>query len=101
MNINNWIRQPTTLHGLGVIAAGAGAALSQVTTGNHTVDAVIGALAYVAVHLGVDDHSAAEASAQAFVTDLVHGAAPVKMLTDAAGAAAALPAADAAKPAAA
>lgn len=67
MDFNSWIRQPTTIHGLAVLAAGAGAALAHVATGNHTVDAAIAVIAYVAVHLGVDDHSAAEQSAGDFI----------------------------------
>ena len=83
MDFNRWIRQPTTIHAIGVIAAGFGAALSQVSTGNHTLDAATAILAYVLVHLGIDDHSVMEASATALASDLMHGAAPAKTIGDA------------------
>ena len=53
----NWLGQPTTIHGLAVIAGTAGAALTSITTGNHTVDAAAGILGYVLVHLCVTDNT--------------------------------------------
>jgi hypothetical protein len=90
VNIEKWIRQPTTIHGLAVLAAGAGAALAHVTTGNHVVDAVIAVAAYVGIHLGIDDHSTAEAGMSALVNDLVSRADPGKTIADASAAATAL-----------
>jgi hypothetical protein len=52
-----WLRQPTTIHALGVIAGTLGAALGQAATGNPTVDAIVGLIAYVLVHLTVNDHT--------------------------------------------
>lgn len=89
-SFDNWIRQPTTIHALGATAAGVGAALSQVTTGNHTIDMVIAAVAYVAVHLGIDDHSAQAQAAQTLVSDLLHKADPAKVMADASAVAAGL-----------
>ncbi|HEY4173601.1 MAG TPA: hypothetical protein VGM42_11290 [Rhodopila sp.] len=83
MNLDAWIRQPSTLHGIGVMAAGVGAALAQVATGNPKVDAVVAVVGYVLVHLGINDNSSLQTSVTAFTDDLLHGAAPVKMLGDA------------------
>lgn len=92
-NLDNWIRQPTTIHALGVIAAGAGAALAQVATGNHVLDVTVAVLAYVLTHLGINDNSSAEASATALTTDFLHigQTSPTKMLGDAAAVAASVP----------
>jgi hypothetical protein len=84
MNIDKWVRQPSTLHALGVIAAGLGAALTQVATGNHTADLAVGIAAYVLTHLGIDDNSALETGVTTVVTDLRTGASPTQTLTDAA-----------------
>jgi hypothetical protein len=83
MDFNRWIRQPTTIHAIGVVAAGFGAALAQVTTGNHTVDAAVAILAYVLTHLGIDDHSVMETSTTALAADLIHGAPTAKIIGDA------------------
>jgi len=40
-----------------VIAGTLGAALGQAATGNPTVDAIVGLIAYVLVHLTVNDHT--------------------------------------------
>ena len=69
-DLNRWLRQPTTIHALGVIAAGVGAGLAQVVTGNPKIDAVVAGIAYVLTHLGIDDHSAMEATATKVVSDV-------------------------------
>ncbi|HEY0185682.1 MAG TPA: hypothetical protein VGC09_23005 [Rhodopila sp.] len=69
LDFNTWIRQPSTLHGLGVVAAGIGAALAQITTGSPGWDAIIAVGAYALVHLGIDDHSAAEQAVTRTVLD--------------------------------
>ncbi len=46
-------------------------ALSQLATGNPGWDAVIAVLAYSLVHLGIDDHSAAEQAATALTSEAV------------------------------
>lgn len=91
MNFDRWIRQTSTIHGLGVAAAGVGAGLAHLTTGNPKVDAVVAVVAYVLLHLGIDDHSAAEQSVTALTADLIQGAAPAKMFADAAPLLAAIP----------
>ena len=58
MSFLAWLRQPTTIHALGVVAAAVGGSLSQVATGNPTIDAIVGLVAYVLVHLGINDHTA-------------------------------------------
>lgn len=88
MNLETWIRQPSTLHGLAVIAGAAGGALAHVATGNTTIDAIVGIGAYVLVHLGVDDNSGQQAAITTALTDAVdavqgHQVATQKLLTDA------------------
>jgi len=57
MTLSDWIRQPTTIHAIGVAAAALGGTLSQVTTGNPTVDGFVALAAYVLVHAGINDHT--------------------------------------------
>jgi hypothetical protein len=71
-DFNTWIRQPTTIHGLAVCAAGIGGALAHIATGNPHVDAVIAVAAYVLVHLGIDDHSQFEQMVTGTVLDGAH-----------------------------
>ena len=92
MDIENWIRQPTTIHGFAVAAAGVGAALTHLATGNTTWDAVIGAAAYVLVHLGIDDHSAFEQSVTKLTDDAIAKRGPQTLIGDAVGVATTAPA---------
>ncbi len=89
-DFNSWIRQPTTLHALGVVAAGVGVALTHLATGNPTWDAVVGVVAYVLVHLGIDDNSAAEQAVTAVASDVVSKADPNKLVSDVGAAVSAL-----------
>ena len=75
-DIDAWIRQPTTIHGLGVVAAGIGYALTHLATGNPTYDTIIAVAAYALVHLGIDDHSAVQQAVTTTTRDLLNGAAP-------------------------
>lgn len=98
-DFNVWIRQPTTITGLGTAAAGIGAALSHVATGNPKVDAVVAFVAFILVHLAVDDHSAAGVAMKAVAGDAINIATGrsvdvTKVVADVTAAA------DAAKPAA-
>ena len=83
MNLDNWIRQPTNIHALAVIAAGAGAALAHVATGNQTIDLAVAAVSYLAIHLGINDNSALEQDVTGFLTDLQNHAPVTQTLTDA------------------
>ena len=58
MDLESWIRQPTTIHAIGMAAATLGGVLAQLTTGNAVVDAFVSILAYVLVHAGIDDNTA-------------------------------------------
>lgn len=69
--LENWLRQTSTIHAIGVLAMVVGGALTQVTFGNPTWDAVIGVLAYLLVHLGIDDHSAKQAAMSKMAEDAV------------------------------
>jgi hypothetical protein len=71
---NRWITQPTTIHGLGVVAAGVGAALAQVSTGDAKTDAVVAVIAYLLVHLGINDNSVGEQAATALTTEAIAAA---------------------------
>lgn len=77
MDFNNWIRQPTTIHGLGVLAAGLGAGMSQLVTGNPTVDGVVAVIAYVLMHLGIDDHSVTEKVITSMTAEIGQSLAPL------------------------
>lgn len=79
MSVESWLRQPSTIHGLGVLAAAAGAALAHVTTGNPTVDAAVAAGAYVLVHLGVNDNSATAQALDKLATDIATAAMQKKL----------------------
>jgi hypothetical protein len=86
-SFDTWIRQPSTLHGLGVIAGGIGAALAHLTTGNAQVDMIVFGLSYALVHLGIDDNSVAQQSVTAVATDAINAATgkavdATKALTD-------------------
>lgn len=84
VDIDAWIRQPTTIHGLGVVAAGIGYALTHLATGNPTYDTIIAVAAYALVHLGIDDHSAIQQAVTTTTLDLLNGAPLPKVLADAA-----------------
>ena len=84
VDIDAWIRQPSTIHGLGVIAAGIGYALTHLATGNPTYDTLIAAAAYALVHLGIDDHSAEQSVVTTTTLDLLSGAPISKVVEDAA-----------------
>jgi hypothetical protein len=71
-DFNTWIRQPSTITGLASAAAGIGAALSQVTTGNEKVDAVVAFVSFILVHLAVDDHSASGVAVKGLAGDVVN-----------------------------
>ena len=58
MTFSEWLRQPTTINGLGVAAAAIGGALSHLTTGNTTVDTIVSMIAFALVHLTVHDNTA-------------------------------------------
>lgn len=57
ISFNEWIRQPTTIHGIGVIAAGAAIAAGHIFKANPEVSALAGGVVYALVHLGIDDNS--------------------------------------------
>ena len=72
VDFNRWLRQPTTIHALGVVAAGIGFALTNFVTGNPKVDGAVAVVAYVLIHLGIDDHSSLESSAKQVSADVIH-----------------------------
>jgi hypothetical protein len=53
-----WLRQPSTITGLGILGGAIAGALSNLVTGNATIDTIAAILVLVLTHLGVDDHSA-------------------------------------------
>jgi hypothetical protein len=60
-NFNTWIRQPTTIHGLAVMAGGFAGLASHVATGNQMIDGCLSILAYFLTHVAVDDNSVSPA----------------------------------------
>jgi hypothetical protein len=68
MSIQTWVRQPTTIHGLAVLCGTIVAGAEQYFTGNMSLSAGAGVIAYAGVHLFVDDNTAG-AAAQMLATD--------------------------------
>lgn len=58
MNFNTWIRQPSTIMGLGMFGGLVVGGLSHLVTGNPMIDGTAAAVTFGLVHLGIDDHSA-------------------------------------------
>ena len=56
--LETWARQPTTIHGLGVVVAAAAAAVAHVFSGNPEIVAVAGGVGYVLTQFGINDNSA-------------------------------------------
>jgi hypothetical protein len=52
-----WLRQPTTIHGIGALLGVAAGLLAHVLTGDMTRTAAIAALFYAAPHLLINDIS--------------------------------------------
>jgi hypothetical protein len=52
-----WLRQPTTIHGIGVIVGGTVAGLAHVYADNTIITAIAGILGYALPNLGINDNS--------------------------------------------
>ena len=76
MNLDNFFRQPSNIHALGVILGGASAALAHFVTGNPTVDGIFGIIAYVGTHLAINDNSAPEVAAERATKAALAGKTP-------------------------
>ena len=70
MNVANWLRQPTTITGMATIATALVAGGVQLAMHDPAASATFGAVAFAAVHLLVNDNTAAT-DAQTLVGDLV------------------------------
>ena len=58
MNVfETWLRQPTTIHGLGVVIGAAAAAAAHVFSADPAVVAAAGAVGYVLTQFGINDNS--------------------------------------------
>jgi len=66
-----WLRQPTTIHGLGALAFAVGAALSQLSFHNQDISLLVGIVAYALTHLGINDNSAVSADTKNLVNDVI------------------------------
>lgn len=73
-NFYSWLRQPSTIHGLGVLAFGLVAALSQLFSGNTELSMLLGVASYILIHLGINDNTAgvqqAEQLSQNIISDV-------------------------------
>lgn len=102
MDFDTWIRQPSTITGLGIAGAALAGALSHLATGNPTIDGAAATIVLVLAHLGINDNSvvgrdAAKLSADALAA--LHGAGPLPVVLDAAALVQAMSAAQATPPA--
>jgi len=71
-NIDTWLRQPTTVLGLGTLSGVVAAAMVHYATGGSTTLAIgTGSIAFAAVHLVVNDNSAAPNTVETLVADAV------------------------------
>ncbi len=53
-----WLRQPTTIAGIGALVAALSGLLAHLSTGNPTVDAIAAAVGFALPHLLINDNSA-------------------------------------------
>ena len=70
MSFQTGLRQPTTIHGLGVLCGAAVAAAEHYFTGSATLASGAGAIAYAATHLFVDD-ATTDRAAQTLTEDVL------------------------------
>ena len=73
-NFRGWLRQPTTILGLGTFGGVVCASLAQYFTGNETASAVVGAVVFGSVHLAMPDNSAIASDAQTLAVDFTRNA---------------------------
>lgn len=73
-NLRGWLRQPTTILGLGTFGGAICAALAQYFTGSETADMVVGVVIFGAVHLAMPDNSAVASDAQTLAVDFTRSA---------------------------
>ena len=87
MDLDTWIRQPSTITGLGIAGGALAGALAHMATGNHMIDAAAATVVLVLTHLGIDDNSAVARAAGKVSADAVAaigGASPLPVVLDAA-----------------
>lgn len=60
----DWLRQPTTIHGIGALAALSAGEAVRVLTGDDSIAAAAGVVAYSAPHLLINDNTASAAVEQ-------------------------------------
>lgn len=73
-NLRGWLRQPTTILGLGTSGGALCAALAQYFIGSETADMVVGIVFFCLVHLVMPDNSAAASDAQALAAEFTRAA---------------------------
>lgn len=71
-NIDTWLRQPTTVLGLGTLGGTVTAAMAHYAIGgNAALSLGVGSIAFAMVHLVVNDNSVAPSKVETLVTDAV------------------------------
>jgi hypothetical protein len=74
-DFRGWIRQPSTILGIGSIGGLAADALASYVGGTTTAANAAGVLVFGVVHLALNDNTQAAADAQAFATEIITDAA--------------------------
>ena len=73
-NLRGWLRQPTTIHGLGGLLATLGVLLPGYVEGAVTPWAVLGGIVFSAVLIVLPDNTAAAKDVQTLTVDVLRGA---------------------------
>lgn len=71
MDIQAFIKQPSTILGLGTLAGTIGGIVAHILTHDTTVTAGVGAIAFAAVHVFMPDNSAAPSAVEKLATDAI------------------------------
>lgn len=82
MDFKKWLRQPSTIDGIGYVVGVAAASVAQVLTHQNLMSVAIGTVAKAFVHLAINDASAeapADNSIEKLVTDTVTAIAQKKV----------------------
>lgn len=71
VNFSGWLRQPSTITGIGALVGLAAATIADFLTGSATADTAVGAIVFGVMHLFVNDNSALPADTRALVADVM------------------------------
>ena len=78
-SIKAWLKQPSTIHGLGVAFGTVAGLVAQALTHDTTWSVAAGGSAYALMHVVLPDNSGAQSSIEKLVTDTVTAAAQKRL----------------------